>query len=97
MRAEHSCGTVAITAHPGRELDDRGVVGEALIDADVLERRVDAAEELGHAVPDGVVEVAHPSPHLVLRLRLRPQDLVRPQRRQNLRKSTSLITPSGWS
>lgn len=58
--------TITIPTHPGRELDEGGVIGEALVYSNVPQSSVNTPQELRHPLPDCLVEVAHSRSHLVL-------------------------------
>ena len=58
--------SVAVAAHPGTKGEELGVQRQHRL-ANVLQRRVDAAQEHGHALVDGLVEVIEPLAGLVLR------------------------------
>lgn len=68
--------TITISTHPRRELDERGIIRNTFIYANVLQSGVNTAQEFRNAFPDCLMEVAHSCSHLVLWGRRTPSDLV---------------------
>ena len=68
--------TITVATHPRTKLDERNIVGETLVDPDVLQSSVQTTQKLGNTLPDGFVDVAHPVTHFVLWGRLCSPDLI---------------------
>lgn len=78
--------TITITTHPRGELNKWGIVRNTFIYPYVLQSCVNTTQEFRHALPDGLMEVAHSRPHLILRSWRRPSDLICPECSLNLHK-----------
>ena len=68
--------TITVATHPRTKLDERDIVGETLVDPDVLQSSVHTTQKLGDTLPYGLVDVAHPVTHFVLWGRLCSPDLI---------------------
>lgn len=68
--------TITISTHPWRELNERSIIGNTFINANVFQSSVNTAQEFRNSFPDCLMEVAHSCSHLILWGRRTPSDLV---------------------
>lgn len=76
--------TITITTHPRGKLDKWHVVWQALLYTNCLQGSVNTSQELGKAIPNGLMKVTHTRTHLILRSWLWPPDLISAESSLNL-------------